>query len=72
VTASMPRPVPPLTRTARRARAAAMIRVETELPALVCQMLADTVDAMSGAALRAAGCADDAARSILAALWTDQ
>jgi hypothetical protein len=49
-----------------------MIGVSTTLPALTRMTLADTLDAVSGAVLRSAGVPDDAARTILAALWGDR
>lgn len=63
---------PMLSKTAHRARAAAMIGTSTTLPALTAATVADTLDAVAGAVLRTAGVPDDAARSILAALWGDR
>jgi hypothetical protein len=39
---------------------------------LVSAVVADVLDAMSWAVLGAAGCAPNDARTVLAALWTDQ
>ena len=47
-----------------------LVRNATEMPEPAAHALILTVDAISGAALRAAAIGDDDAREILAALWT--
>lgn len=65
----MPSIIPLLAPTGQRARAAAMIRTVTDVPALTAMHAADTLDAVSAAVLRTVGVPDTDARIILAALW---
>jgi len=65
-------PPTPLTPSARRALAAAMITAESALPGLCSAVAADIIDAVSAAVLRSAGVTDPiAARAVLHSLWSE-
>jgi hypothetical protein len=60
----------PLTRTADRARAAALVTGAVKCPIGEAFAVLETVDALSAAVLRIAGLNDTTIRAVLAALWT--
>lgn len=59
----------PLTRTAERVRAAAIVAGTLRCPAGQAIALVETIDTLSAAVLRIAGLRDPAIRIVLAALW---
>lgn len=62
-------PSVPLTRTADRARAAAIVAGALHVTPIRSFTLVETVDAVSAAVLRTAGLDDTTIRAVLAALW---
>ena len=66
---TVPTPPIPLSPSARRAVAAAMLGTATALPPLACSLIADSLDAASWSVLATVGATPAEARQILASLW---